>query len=239
MKTISTLLLSVLFATVANAADKRIDSADIDSLGGNEGVIRMAKALDPQNRARIVQKRTVDRNMRFELGLGYGGVLTGDPYVRTQNLGLSLDFHITPRWSVGAHYVDHSNGLTAEGDRVFNEARNANSIGQVNYVFPDIDPALRSAYAALNWYPIYGKTNLLDTSIAQFDLYLTAGLGQVQLSKNGWTTMSTAGLGVGVWLNKSWAVRGEFRGQNYTDDINGQARSLTSAVASVGLGYML
>lgn len=236
-------LFAILFVAPMAFADqsKRIQADDIDSLGGNDGVIQMAKALDPENRARIVQKRTVDRNSRFELGLGYGGVLTGDSYVRTQNLSASIDFHINPRWSIGARYIDHSNDLTPEGQRVFAEARDAYNAGGRSYVMPDIDPALRSAFASVDWYPVYGKTNLLDTAIAQFDLYLTLGAGQVELSKEGWTTLTTAGVGIGLWMNKNWSVRPEFRLQNYKDTIgvNNDSRSLTSWIASIGVGYLL
>lgn len=242
MKALNLLLMVVFTASGAFAQSaKRVDAQDIDALGGNEGVIRMAKALDPENRARIVQKRTVDRNSRFEFGFGYGGVVSGDSYVRTQNLSGSIDFHINPRWSIGARYIDHSNDLTPEGDRVFSAARDAYNAGGRSYVMPDIDPAQRTAFAAVDWYPIYGKTNLFDAAIAQFDVYLTLGAGQVELEKEGWTTMTTAGVGLGLWLNKNWAIRGEFRAQNYTDTIGADEtkRNLTSTVASVGIGYLL
>lgn len=241
MKSISVLLM-ILISSVSMAqgkSGKRIDfSKDVDTLGGNKALLEMAHAIDPENRARIVQKRVVDRYNRVELGLSYGGLFGGDSYVRTQNLGVSADFHITPRWSVGARYVDHGNSLTNEGARAFREAEEAYATGGRSFSVPDVDYALRSAMAVLNWYPIYGKTNLLDRGIAQFDMYFLAGGGQIQLS-SGWTGLTTAGVGIGVWINNHVTARGEIRYQNYRDQIITGERNINGAVASFGLGWML
>lgn len=242
MKTIGTLLM-ILVSSVSLAAQaksaKRIDlSKDVDTLGGNKALLEMAHAIDPENRARIVQKRAVDRYNRFELGVSYGGLFGGDSYVRTQNMGLSADFHLTPRWSVGARYVDHGNSLTPEGERAFREAEEAYRTGGRSFVVPDVDYAMRSALAVVSWYPIYGKTNLLDRGIAQFDMYLLAGGGQIQLS-SGTTPLATAGAGIGIWINNHVTARAELRYQGYKDQIITGERQIHSAVASFGLGWML
>lgn len=233
------ILVSLSSALASAKSGKRIDfSKDVDHLGGNKALLEMAHAIDPENRARIVQKRAVDRYNRVELGVNYGSQFGGDAYVRTQNLGVSGDFHITPRWSIGARYYDYGNDLTAEGRRAFSEAEEAYSSGGRTYVIPDVDYALRSMMAVVNWYPIYGKTNLLDRSIAQFDLYFLAGGGQIELS-SGWTSLATAGIGIGVWINNHLTTRAEIRTQGYQDEIISGPRRIQATTATIGLGWML
>ncbi len=85
---------------------------------------------------------------------------------------------------------------------------------------------------------MYGKTNLLDRGIAQFDMYLLAGGGQIELS-SGWTTLMTAGGGVGIWMTKNFSARGEIRYQNYQDQIITGSRQIHGVVGTLGLGLML
>lgn len=221
------------------AGKKQINFAqDVDTLGGNEALVEKATALDPSNKTRIVQSRLVDRNYRFEIGGNYGGVAGGDAYLRTQNFGLAADFHISPRWSIGARYYDYGNDLTAEGRRTFDKARKAYSEGGQSYVIPDIDYPLQSTMGVITWYPVYGKTNLLDIGIAQFDMYLLAGGGQIKLS-SGWTGVTTAGAGVGFWLTQHLSARTEIRYQNYKDQIITGPRNVNTAVATIGIGLLL
>lgn len=225
-----TLMASVGFA--------KSTASKLDTLGGNDKLVDMATSMDPGNRSRIVQKRIVDRNNTFEMGVNYGTVAGGDSYLKTQNLGASLDFHINPRFSIGARYYDYGNELTPEGRRVFEEARNAYNAGGRSYSIPDIDYPLRSAMGTVAWYPVYGKTNLLDWGIAQFDLYLVGGYGQIELS-SGWTNLAMAGTGIGLWMTKHLSARAEVRYQSYQDKIITGPRDINAVNLSVGFGFLL
>lgn len=225
-----------LIGSFAQATGKTIKQ--LDSLGGNKKISEMAAAMDPENRVRIVQKRLVDRNSALEIGVNYGAVAGGDSYLKTQNYGASVDFHFNPQWSLGARYYDYGNSLTAEGRRVFDQARAAYNAGGRSYIIPDIDFPLNSALAVVNWYPVYGKTNLLDWGIAQFDMYLLAGAGQIQLS-SGNTGLYTAGAGVGIWMTKHLSARIELRYQNYKDQIITGSRNIQTTTGTVGLGIIL
>lgn len=243
--TIASLMLlgAPAFAQSARKAPKRVDvSKDVDTLGGNQSLMQMAQALDPENRARIVQNRTVDRYNRLELGVNYGGVAGGDPYVKTQSLGLAADFHLNPRFALGLRYNDFGNDLTPEGQRVFDKARNNRTVYATG-VNPDIDAPQRSGVAIASWFPIYGKINLFDSGIAQFDIYLLGGGGQIQLANEGWTTLYTAGGGVGFWINNRVSLRMEARYQNYhdkiSDGIETTSRTVNGVIASGGIGFML
>lgn len=235
-----TLIMSLtLSATVAWGQNKRIDlDKDVDTLGGNRNLIKMAQAIDPDNRSRIVQSRLVDRYNRFELGLNFGGMAGGDTYTNTKTIGANLDFHFNPRWSVGFRYSDYGSSTTPEGERAFKQAREAYETGGVSFAVPDIDYPLSSMMGVVNWYPMYGKTNLLDYGIAQFDIYLLAGGGQIELS-SGPTSVTTAGAGVGFWMTQRFSGRAEIRYQGYQDQIITGPRQIHGVMGTVGLGFML
>lgn len=229
--------------TQRSAPAKRINTDDIDSLGGNRPLMDMAQALDPENRARIVQRRTVDRYNRLELGIAYGGIAGGDPYVRTQSLGVNADFHITPHWALGLRYNDYGNSLTPEGQRMYDEYRSDRAAGNLGS-FVDTDSPQRSGVAILEWYPIYGKINMFDSGIAQFDFYLLGGGGQMQLEKEGGVALMTAGAGIGFWVNNHFTIRGEARWQNYHDQVmqsggDTVSRNINGAIATLGVGFLL
>lgn len=249
--TLSTLLLMTVSAGAAPKAPqtrtaakttavqaKQIDfKKDVDGLGGNEDLMEMAQKLRPESKSRIVQERLVDRHTRLEVGLNYGATLGGTTYLQTQNFGATVDFHMTPRWSIGARYYSFENKLTPEGERTFAEAR-ANYTAGTRATIVDIDTPLNSQMAVINWYPIYGKINFFDKAIAQFDVYLLAGGGQIAL-ESGTSALATAGLGFGLWMTKHISARAEVRYQAYKDQIVTGTRDINSAVATVGLGWIL
>lgn len=208
--------------------------SQFDGLGSNEAIIEKARALQPNNSMKIVQKRAVDRDLRLELGLNYGYVAGGDTYVQTQNIGASMDFHITPRWSVGARYIDNRNALNSEAERMFEFAKNNPGSG----VAPSVDFPLQTYLGIVNFYPIYGKVSWFESSVSQFDVYLLAGGGQIKLD-SGSSPIYTGGLGVGMWWTDRFSSRFEARYQNYKDRILTGERNIDSMVFQVGIGFML
>jgi outer membrane beta-barrel protein len=227
------------------AKSKRIKSTksvnvdqQLDSLGSNDEIIKKAKALQPNNSMRIVQKREVDRNLRPELGVSYGFVNGGDSYLETRQLGINFDFHLTPRWSLGLRYTDNRNGLTSEGQRVFDVASAKQAQGQTDYVVPAVDFPLQSYMAVVNWYPIYGKVSWFESAVSQFDFYITAGGGQVELN-SGNSPIFTGGIGMGMWVNSWLTSRVEVRYQNYQDRVFTGERNIDAVVMQFGIGFML
>ncbi|NJM09819.1 MAG: outer membrane beta-barrel domain-containing protein [Bdellovibrionaceae bacterium] len=214
----------------------------MDALGANKDLMRKARAIDPQNRIRVVQNREVDRYYRFELGLNYGMATGGDPYVNTDILGGQLDFHITPRWSLGARYYNSNNKLNAEGKKVFDAAERENAAGNNNFRRPGVDYAKDTWLAIGNWYPIYGKMNLFDATVAQFDIYFLGGAGQVNLS-SGTAPIYTAGAGFGVWFTQHFASRLEARWQGYQDKVwdgfESKSRSIDQTMLSATVSFLL
>lgn len=244
MKILLTALLVCSFVQTAQAArtksaPKKINaSEDIDTLGGNKDLMDMAGRIQSTSRSRIVQERIVDRRNKVELGLSYGGIMGGDAYLRTQSIGFSMDYHITPRWSIGGRYYDFGSSLTPEGERIKKASEEAKANGGIANPF-NVDTPQSAMMAVVNWYPIYGKTSFLDLGVTQFDLYLLAGGGSMELA-SGNTGLYTAGLGVGAWMSRHLSIRSEIRYQKY-DDMPDRtvARSVDTAAATISIGWIL
>ena len=227
----------VLISPLSFAAEK-YDRNSMDSLGGNRDLIRRARAMDPDNRVPVVQNRSVDRNLRLELGVNGGLVAGGDPYLNTQNIGGTADFHITPRWSVGVRFNKFFSQLNSEGEKVYNDAAARQAAGQTNVNGFQTSYPSTSTLGVVSFYPFYGKLNLFDMGVAQFDFYVLGGGGVVQLT-NGSSPSYTGGAGVGLWFTQHFAGHIEARYQNYRDQIYTGSRNIDAFMMTVGIGFLL
>lgn len=215
-------------------------NSDFDSLGGNRILLERAKALEPEKDMVIVQERTVSRRNRVELAPEFSGTFGGDAYNRTRSLGANLRYHFNPRVSVGVKYNYAFNQLTPEGEAMVDQAYSdfQNKPDRPTTAYPEINYPKSELMALINWYPIYGKMNLMDRGIAHFDWYLIGGYGQVQLV-SGATPTYTAGTGIGFWINNHWSSRVEMRYQNYKAQYLTGEKRMDLAVASFQMGYLL
>ena len=228
-------LLAALVATLFTLPSIASTVSDeMNSLGANKKLLRRARAVTARNRIRIVQKRAVNRDLRFETHLGLGMMAGGDPYIDSNQLGLNFDFHINPKWSIGTRYSLYQNKLSSEGERVFNQAT-------LNNPFRDVyDYASSSLLGTITWYPLYGKVNLFDVKVVQFDIYTLAGAGQIQLESSGTQPVWTVGGGLGFWLTQHLSTRFEIRYQAYQDTIsNSIKRDIEQTIFTLNIGFLL
>ena len=227
---------ALLFAALLVGSAAHAQS-DFDSLGSNEGILKRARALNTQQQVRIVQKRSVDRDLRFEIGGGYGGVAGGNSYLNTQYWNGQLEFHINPRISIGGRYTQYSSTLSKEGQSQFDSARAAQALG--NFSIPDIDAPKASAMGTISYYPMYGKLNFFDLTVVQFDFYIIGGYGTMQTARSNSPTW-TGGGGVGFWWNKYITSRVELRYQGYQDQTTySGSRDVGMTVGTLGIGILL
>ena len=241
MKSLSKLLVAVALACVASQAMAQV-SDEMESLGSNKDVNTRAANLESRNRIAIVQGRTVKLDNRFEMGANYGGNAYGDSYLMTQTMGAQVDYHINTKFSLGVRYSKAFNNLTPEGQQVYSQAQaNPSSFNIPQISYPD-----QTIMAVANWYMMYGKINLFDMSVVQFDIYSLVGGGQVQLdsSANGeststWANTWTAGGGIAFWLTQHISSRFELRYQSYADQSYAGSRNLNLIVANMGIGILL
>lgn len=213
-------------------------AADWDSLGSSQPILKKAKALDNKNKVRVVQKRAVDRDLRLEISSHYGLVSGGDSYIRTQAAGAQVELHINPQWSLGFRYDSYINALTAEGTQVSNEA--AAAIAQGNQAkLPEINFPTSSQLGTVSWYPIYGKLNLFDQAVTQFDVYLMAGAGVIKLDSAQNSPLFSLGSGVGLWLTQHISTRFEIRYQSYKDNVYASDPQINLMSLQFALGFLL
>lgn len=230
------LLITLMIGMTAQAR-KSVDS-DLDALGGNKDLMERANAIDPKNTTRIVQKRLVDRDTRLEIDLNYGIVAGGDPYVDSHNMGVNAEFHLTPRWSLGGRWYHSANSLSSEGKRLTSDAE-ARRQTDPDYPRPDINYQRNTWLGTISFYPFYGKLNLADLAITQFDVYFVGGYGSVSTDRGSAPTY-TAGAGLAFWLSQHFSTRLEARYQGYKDKLaDGSSRQMDLTVLSLGIGFLL
>lgn len=238
MKNLMISTLAILLGASAALAEARKDlKSEFETLGDNKEVVERVRKLDTRQKVRVVQNRLVDRNNRLELALDLGMMSGGDSYVNTQNYGGKIQYHLTPRWSFGLEYSKSNNSLTNEGKRIFDQAYQAQLKDPSSPErFPAIDFPLETRMATISFYPIYGKMNLFDSGIAQFDIYTLLGYGTKVLN-SGETSVTAAGLGSGFWLNQYLTARLEVRYERYKDLLltSQREQSAVSGMASLGI----
>lgn len=238
MKSVVFFALTVLLSFQATAQTNSKDyKSRASNLGVNKDVMKRAEALNPNNKTAVVQGRSVSRDLRFEFGANYGTVAGGgDPYLSTRALGAMVDFHINPMFSVGARYQSYDNDLSSEGKRIFDNAEKSSNSDKSKV--PDLDHPVDSTMGVISFYPFYGKMNLFNTAITQFDVYMLAGYGSMTLD-SGTTPTYTAGIGLGAWISQHIATRLEVRYQGYEDQISSGSRSQEWTVISGNIGILL
>lgn len=221
----------------AQEPQKKDLKSEFSTLGDNSDVVERVKNMDTNQKVRVVQNRLVDRNNRVELAGNYAYSGGGDAYVQTQNVGARLEYHINPRWSLGVQYQKSYNTLTPEGENRLSDAlADQKKDPGSTKKYPAVDYPLETQLATISYYPIYGKMNLFDTGIAQFDMYLQLGYGKMNLFSGSSDVMSI-GLGSGVWLTQRLTTRLEARYQQYEDLLKTERRKQNNlqVVASLGI----
>lgn len=235
------LVFSVIAVSTSLSATSALAQSDFDSLGSNEAILKRARSLSTQQQVRIVQKRAVDRDLRFEIGAAYGGSAGGNSYLNTQPISGMLEFHVTPRFSFGGRYTSYANQLTQEGESQMEAARTAKEAGRP-FDVSDIDVPKSSYMGTVSYYPMYGKLNFFDLTVVQFDFYVLAGYGQIEM-KSGNSAMWTAGGGIGFWWNKHISSRFEIRQQGYQDRVTTSSgtstRDIGLTIGTLGIGILL
>jgi outer membrane beta-barrel protein len=230
------LLLTMLLTSTLAFAKQKSQSLDndMDALGGNKDLMERANAIDPHNTVRVIQKREVDRDLRLELGVNYGIVAGGDPFLDTGNLGGRVDFHLDPHWSLGGRYYHSSSKLNSQGQQSIDTA--AAFPGSPH---PEIDYPRDTYLGTVTFYPFYGKINFADLAIKQFDIYFVGGYGQVSLDQGSQPTY-TGGMGFAFWWSNHWSTRLEARYQGYQDKFDdGTSRQMNLTVLTLDIGFLL
>jgi outer membrane beta-barrel protein len=169
-----------------------------------------------------VQRMYVLRTGRFELAPSYAQTFN-DQYVSHPALAAGLNYWITNVLAIGANFLWYQ-GLETDSDLQFSVRRSA------RLAVPVTEYQL-GAHLNFTYVPIYGKFEMFNDSIFQWDGYLVGGVGvlrtrpvavidpAVRTFDFGWRVAFNAGIGLRVFVTRWLTVFGELRDYLYMEKL--------------------
>lgn len=226
-----------------------------------------ARALSPNERIHVLQKRDYSVKNKLELSL-FGGLSIGDVFTEQFAAGLAVDYHLDEAFAfelmwlsskipfVNGDEVIQGDVKGYKGDRLrwgnsytgaYDEVKEDASLKPSN-----ADLSMLSNYLGLNveFSPLYGKWTLFNSTLGHADFYLTVGGGVASTEfKNGdlWQDTGTYfvgnfGLGFRIFLTRWFAIRLDCRDYTFAarvEDQDGPATKIRNTVfVTLGLSFL-
>lgn len=155
----------------------------------------------------VVQNRKYSKTGKWQLGV-LGGLVSSDPFLDTQSLGVSAGYHFNEYFSLSVMAWKFMVSDSAAHQK-FREFQGAEaSTNKPNYYVG------AEGSASL----IYGKLSLLGESIIYYDLYFTLGSG-VTATETGKYFTPSVGIGQRFFLSNSFSLRIDFRQMVYRETL--------------------
>jgi outer membrane beta-barrel protein len=185
-----------------------------------EGGIEKEKEIAEEIYA--VQRMYVLRNGRFELAPSLAQTFN-DQYVSHPALAVGLNYWVTNVLAVGASFLWYQ-GIESESDLNFSVRRSA------RLAVPITEYQL-GAHLNFTYVPIYGKFEMFNEAIFQWDSYLVGGVGMMRTRPVAvidpavrdfafdWRVAFNAGIGLRVFVTKFFTVFGELRDYMYLEKL--------------------
>jgi len=185
-----------------------------------EGGIEKEKEIAEEIYA--VQRMYVLRNGRFELAPSLAQTFN-DQYVSHPALAVGLNYWVTNVLAVGASFLWYQ-GIESESDLNFSVRRSA------RLAVPITEYQL-GAHLNFTYVPIYGKFEMFNEAIFQWDAYLVGGVGMMRTRPVAvidpavrdfafdWRVAFNAGIGLRVFVTKFFTVFGELRDYMYLEKL--------------------
>lgn len=176
-----------------------------------------------------VQRMYVLRNGRFELAPSIA-LTVNDQYVSHPALAVALNYWVTNVLAVGASFLWYQ-GVESESDLNF-------SIRRSTRLAVPITEYQLGAHLNFTYVPIYGKFEMFNDAIFQWDSYLVGGVGMMRTRPVAvvdpavrsfdfdWRVAFNAGIGIRVFVTKYLTVFGEFRDYIYLEKLENLEVSL-------------
>jgi outer membrane beta-barrel protein len=178
-----------------------------------------------------VQRMYVVRGGRFELAPSLGETFN-DQYVTHPSLGAGLNYWITNVLAVGVNFLWYQ-GIESESKLNF-------SIRRSTRLAVPITEYQLGAHLNFTYVPIYGKFEMFNDAIFQWDAYLIGGVGMlrtrpvavidpaVRTFDFDWRVAFNAGIGLRVFITKWLTVFGELRDYLYMEKLENLQVSLSN-----------
>jgi len=178
-----------------------------------------------------VQRMYVLRNGRFELAPSVSQTFN-DQYVSHPALGAALNYWITNVLAVGVNLLWYQ-GIESESKLNF-------SIRRSTRLAVPITEYQLGAHLNFMYVPIYGKFEMFNDAIFQWDAYLVGGVGMlrtrpvavidpaVRTFNFDWHVSFNVGIGLRVFVTKWLSIFGELRDYIYMEKLENLQVSLTA-----------
>jgi outer membrane beta-barrel protein len=159
------------------------------------------------NDARVVQNRIYSKTHRLEFGM-FAASISGDPFLQSQSIGMLAGYHFSESVALmGIYWKTFTTGSSALDFLQQQEKITANTNFPHDYKGGEFQ-----------WSPIYGKLSVLGEVIIHYDLHVLGGLGMTG-NENGNQFTISGGIGQQVYLNKSLAVRLDYRLMRFDEGV--------------------
>ena len=191
---------------------------------------RLPREKEVVEKIYAVQRMYVLRTGRFELAPAYSQTFN-DQYVSHPALSAGLNYWITNVLAIGANFLWYQ-GLETESDLTFSIRRSA------RLAVPITEYQL-GAHLNFTYVPIYGKFEMFNDAIFQWDAYLVGGVGvlrtrpvavidpAVRVFDFDWRVAFNAGIGLRVFVTRWLTVFGELRDYLYMEKLENLEVSLS------------
>jgi len=178
-----------------------------------------------------VQRMYVLRNGRFELAPSLAQTFN-DPYVSHPSVGAGLNYWITNVLAVGVNLLWYQ-GIESESKLNF-------SIRRSTRLAVPITEYQLGAHLNFTYVPIYGKFQMFNDAIFQWDAYLIGGVGMLRTRPVAvidpavrtfdfqWRVSFNAGIGLRVFVTKWLSINGEIRDYLYMEKLENLEVSLSA-----------
>ena len=190
----------------------------------------LAREKESIEKIYAVQRMYVLRNGRFELAPSLAQTFN-DQYVSHPSLGAGLNYWITNVLAVGVNLLWYQ-GIESEQKLTF-------SIRRSTRLAVPITEYQLGAHLNFTYVPIYGKFEMFNDSIFQWDAYLIGGVGMLRTRPVAvidpavrtfdfqWRVAFNAGIGLRVFVTKWLSIFGELRDYLYMEKLENLEVSLS------------
>ncbi len=194
----------------------------------NEGSLPREK--ETAEKIYAVQRMYVLRGGRFEL-IPSIAFTVNDPYVSHPALSAGLNYWVTNVLAVGANFLWYQ-GLESESKLNFSVRRST------RLAVPITEYQL-GGHLNFTYVPIYGKFEMFNDSIFQWDAYLVGGVGLIRTRPVAefdpavrsfsfdWRVAFNVGVGLRVFITRWLSAFGELRDYMYLEKLENQQVSLS------------
>ncbi len=168
----------------------------------------IAKAEVPPTTTTEAAERTRDINLkdRIEVLLSTGQNLSGNGFLRTNQVGVETQFHVNQKWAIDLGYSKVFNSFTSYADQY--------KSGQG--VYPTTDQANSRIEARAQYHLFYGNVYFSDEKLVHFDQYIGFGVVRHELD-SGVVFGPVLDVGIVSWVTRWITLHGGIKDYFYSE----------------------